>query len=571
MKLFGIALFASAAEASHFRAIAYAITDKDANTVTVSRTMAWKHGSGGYGGCDQTDVANQTPSTSLGFETCSLMAGGSCGHIDITYIVTNIEDQLVSSNNYCYGYREVDFEKPSGPYEISYGGCCWVPFTDDQNQLVQGGSYGIIASIYDQNNNTPSVKLPPIWKIMAGCDAQTLELNPVDLDRNTIKCRWSNSAEGLGAHDGTGSFSSISLDEENCIFTYNGSQDFSTDGVKPIAIQIEDFDSNGNILSSTPIQFLATVWTPTTTNFRLLGQYGIGNPFSHASFFSEDDHDDENHATDVATRGRRQASTPAYCNDKPVLVSPSPAAGTIIPVSFAGITVTVGATSTNGAITRFQFNSPLGMTCNTVNSDGEATCSFTPSASQMENIFSFCFIADDVAGMSTERRCITLDVRASANVVDDIFTMINHRVQAFNGQFENYGCAGVNNMDADAKTKGAPLDEVDVAINKWKKCVKCAQLSFSAKYQSYDYHEDKNFCQNNIGTHKRAFCECDNQFTTSVSGQTLGYKNYQGQCTFPNNGNYSEKCCVNNDGLFSAYNENNFQCCSGLVMGLGSC
>jgi hypothetical protein len=497
MKLSGIVLFVSAVDASHFRAIAYAITDKDANTVTVSRTMAWKHGSGGYSGCDRTDVANQTPSTSFGPESCLLLAGGSCGSLDSTYIVSNIEDELVSSNNYCYGYREVDFSKPSGPYQISWGGCCWVPFTGDQNQSVGGGAYGLIATIYDNNNNSPTVKLPPIWKIMAGCDAQTLKLNPVDLDGNTIKCRWSNSAEGLGAHDESEMFRSISLNEENCIFTYNGSQDLSADGVKPIAIQIEDFDSNGNILSSTPIQFLATVWTPKNTNF---GRFGQGKPFGYPSFFPEDDHNndahkDENQATSVSTRGRRQASAPAYCNDKPVLVSPSPAAGIIIPVSSAGVTITVGATSTNGAITRFQFNSPLGMTCNTVNSKGVATCSFTPALSQMEKFFSFCFIADDVAGMSTERRCISFDVRASSNFVDDIFTMINHIVPEFNGQFENYGCAGVNNMDADAKTKGTPRDEVDVAINKWKKCVKCVQLAFLVTYQSYDYQKDSNFCR----------------------------------------------------------------------------
>jgi hypothetical protein len=134
------------------------------------------------------------------------------------------------------------------------------------------------------------------------------------------------------------------------------------------------------------------------------------------------------------------------------------------------------------------------MTCNNVNSSGQVTCTFTPTASQMENIFSFCFIADDVAGLSTERRCVSLDVRANSYVVNDIFTMISHKVPAFDGQFENYGCAGVNNLDADARTKGAPLDEVDVAINTWKKCVKCVQRSFSVQYQSYDYQEDFDNC-----------------------------------------------------------------------------
>ena len=43
---------------------------------------------------------------------------------------------------------------------------------------------------------------------------------------------------------------------------YDGTMDASQVGVKPIALMMEDFDSEGNIRSSVPVQFLAQVWTP---------------------------------------------------------------------------------------------------------------------------------------------------------------------------------------------------------------------------------------------------------------------------------------------------------------------
>ena len=36
-------------------------------------------------------------------------------------------------------------------------------------------------------------------------------------------------------------------------------------GYKPIAVMVEDFDENGAIRSSVPVQFLAEVWTPQPT------------------------------------------------------------------------------------------------------------------------------------------------------------------------------------------------------------------------------------------------------------------------------------------------------------------
>ena len=48
------------------------------------------------------------------------------------------------------------------------------------------------------SNNSPQTKIPPVWKVMAGCPAQTIDLAPVDLDQDVIKCRWATASEGKG-------------------------------------------------------------------------------------------------------------------------------------------------------------------------------------------------------------------------------------------------------------------------------------------------------------------------------------------------------------------------------------
>jgi hypothetical protein len=80
------------------------------------------------------------------------------------------------------------------------------------------------------------------------------------------------------------------------------------------------------------------------------------------------------------------------------------------------------------------------------------------------------------------------------NQVYDIFTLINHLIPQKNGKYENYGCTGVANMDADRKNLGSPVDEVDRAINGWKKCIQCAQNHYRLFYINYGYNEAANFC-----------------------------------------------------------------------------
>ena len=90
-------------------------------------------------------------------------------------------------------------------------------------------------------------------------------MNPTDADGDTIKCRWATQWEADSAFYIQSVWPSLSLDQDNCIVHYDGTLDPYgpiADGLKPIALMIEDFDKSGNVKSSTPIQFLAQVWTP---------------------------------------------------------------------------------------------------------------------------------------------------------------------------------------------------------------------------------------------------------------------------------------------------------------------
>ena len=44
--------------------------------------------------------------------------GEPCGTLTSNYIVTDIEDSLGDQNDFCYGYKQDDIEKPSEAYIV---------------------------------------------------------------------------------------------------------------------------------------------------------------------------------------------------------------------------------------------------------------------------------------------------------------------------------------------------------------------------------------------------------------------------------------------------------------------
>ena len=151
-----------------------------------------------------------------------------------------------------------------------------------------------------------------------------------------------------------------------------------------------------------PVQFLATVWCPESENFsqRNILLNGPGIPYQYKPLFSENDDDQENdYHRDHLFTVRQRRSLPDYCTKVPILESPSPSAASIISVPISGVTINLKASTPNGSITRFSFNSPIGMKCTPVDNNGEVSCTFVPTSSQLGKLHNFCFIADDSAGL----------------------------------------------------------------------------------------------------------------------------------------------------------------------------
>ena len=106
--------------ASHFRAGSISfLQGARSDEIIVERTRSWRLEAAGYGrqGCTQQDIDDKLVSRDgniyeNGLEFCEkLESQQSCGVMNATYIVTDIEDSLEPANNYCYGYQHSVMKK----------------------------------------------------------------------------------------------------------------------------------------------------------------------------------------------------------------------------------------------------------------------------------------------------------------------------------------------------------------------------------------------------------------------------------------------------------------------------
>ena len=487
MKL-ATSIIMSTVSASHYRGGTYKYApNADGTTADIVNTQTWRKGSDLYnGGCNQGDVDNQIQSDSALGTTCSVTSGGLCSAATLHYTALFVGD------DYCYGDGNNNIPKPTSGFTLGWSSCCWVGLTTDQGTYTANGSTMVqYMKINDVNNTTPMFKLPPLWLIMSGCPAQQVDLAPTDADGDNVKCRWATASEAGGSLYSSTLWPSLSLDEENCIVTYDGTMDASTVGVKPIGLMMEDFDSNGNVRSSIPVQFLAQVWTP-NMNTRSIGYD------NYPRWFDGDEHPDHVDApTKKNSRGRR--SIPSYCNAVPVFVAPTPADGAVINGSSGNVSFTLAASSQNGYITGFSYQSPAGMSCTTVNTQGQITCTWAMTSSQIkQDSHSFCYDATDSLGLVTGRQCLSI-TGAGSSPITNIIEMATAVLDGSgaNGfttsDGEDYGCAGRGMYDPFAQTLGKQIDAQDKAFYSWKKCVQCAAGDKSG-IKAYDYDQDADSC-----------------------------------------------------------------------------
>ena len=202
----------------------------------------------------------------------------------------------------------------------------------------------------------PSFKLPPIWMIKSTCPGQFIALNPIDADGDKIKCRWATETEADSAFYIESVWPSLSLDQDNCIVHYDGIFDPFGQGLKPIALMIEDFDQSDNVKSSTPIQFLAQVWTPllaspSTKSSRTQTLERNNNCWPHCYPVIPHDENDSARNDEIKSRKARTSDPNVY---KPIefFVAPSLPPLTIKPLVIATWSTT---TSTTAATTTTTF------------------------------------------------------------------------------------------------------------------------------------------------------------------------------------------------------------------------
>jgi hypothetical protein len=568
-------ILATTALADHYRGGTYKVLQRADGKLTLENTQTWFRGL--WTGSDLYDSSGcrTTAQSNYGIwaQTC---VSSNCNYTQLFYTA------LFVGSDYCYGDGSNVIDKPSAPFQVKWRSCCWADVTHDDGTLVPWNQdtsktqMQVNMWVNDVNNNTPSFKLPPLWLIMAGCPNQQIDLAPFDADGDNVRCRWATFAEAGGAYNIPGNWPSLSLDEANCIVKYDGTLDSSTSGVKPVGLMMEDFDANGNVRSSVPVQFLAQVWTPNMSTRSI----GAAN---YPQWFSSDAHKHKEHDNLPQRPSRGRRSLPAYCSAVPTFVAPTPADGHNIDGTSGSVSFTLKAQSGNGSITSFAYQGPSGLTCTTVNSKGEITCNWTMTAAQLKiPSHSFCYDATDNLGLVTDRQCLTIGVvggpPASSSSSSSSSTITNIRDMATavldgsgaNGftaaDGKNYGCAGRGMYDAFATTVGAQVDANDKAFYTWKKCVQCAS---SKPVPAYDYDKDADSCAKS-SANSRGVCECDRALVNYLYDQSADNSNYAAnQCV--SGGVANVACCQWNNYMFAQYNVDHQSCCKDGVKEAGSC
>ena len=144
----------------------------------MSSTQTWRKSESGYlPECTQADAdqQNQSIMALLTGRCYTIDDQSECGSHDLFYTVSSV------GQDYCYGSGEYTINVAE-PFTYGWSDCCWVDFTADDGTTIVGDQMFQRASVYDPTNTSPTITHPPLWLIMAGCDGQKIDLDPIDHD-----------------------------------------------------------------------------------------------------------------------------------------------------------------------------------------------------------------------------------------------------------------------------------------------------------------------------------------------------------------------------------------------------
>ena len=414
MKLL-ISLLGSGVHASHYRGGTYKFRPNDTTgKIEIEVTQVWRQGWSGHDNCEES-VANKWSSSRTGWDLAARCINFSqwggvsnyCDGVDLNYVATFSGG--MHYDGYCYGDGTHQMANPGHAFSLGWWDCCWVRVNGDDGVDYRGGDMHQIATVFDTTNNSPTYTIPPQWKLLAGCPNQKFELNPVDVDGDNTRCRWANDMEAGGVVHDTERYGSLTLDETNCVITYDGTKDATTEGVKPVAIMIEDLTDNNEVRSAIPVQFLGLVWTPTSGRILRNDKPNFPNWFAEKG---EHKHGGA-HDFDPATRKRR--STPAYCSQEPTFEGTTPLNNDIINTDGNELHFNIEGVVNNSGDKTFandalKYQAPVGLECTQYSGGTSWKCVWALNDAQMAiPKHKVCFYIADRWGLNSERRCIEIE------------------------------------------------------------------------------------------------------------------------------------------------------------------
>lgn len=253
--VFILVLWVSSVKASHYRggSVSWSIRSLPQNItsnlnelpVRITQRHSWRRSYGKSHFCDNNTVSS---SGLIGEgELVSSLTKGK--NIKAMVECTDFNEQF----DYSSGEISTAITLPQNKIiEYFYQGCCWIELLPPDTDQSLDWSLKLVINTNrrrdGQLNNSPKSAMNPIVQVQIG-KIHVIQIPMADSDGDSVRCRW-----GRKQDKECGSICSPKgpLTSNPCVLTYNATQL----GYAAVALVIEDFDSNNEVLSSIPLQFL---------------------------------------------------------------------------------------------------------------------------------------------------------------------------------------------------------------------------------------------------------------------------------------------------------------------------
>ncbi|XP_078599557.1 uncharacterized protein LOC144874837 isoform X1 [Branchiostoma floridae x Branchiostoma japonicum] len=385
-------------EGSHFRGGTISWLPLGAPTETSAGFkfhLGWKKTSATGSGCDLAALQGQTVVTTNEDPWECISGCASSGTVFLAnqdYICTEFN----VGQNWVKGTRSFnhDFRNTQDTFIVGYESCCWLQIQNQATGVFHNPLISLRTTVdLGFRSDTGASNIPPVAgmqttiRVINGCLGPTNpagKLGVIDMDGDTVKCRFAQGAEECG--EACDQFPGLVLNED-CSYAYSGPTSITissgTSLFFVVAVMVEDFPvqtifrhnqevPTTQALSSVPLQFLIEV-----------------------------------------------RNNPAVtCGSEPVLTGATPAIDTCLPIpAQVEYTMTVEATPTAPAtIAEINLLGPKGMTKSALTTTGDVTSTtITWTAAQLGPSYPsvVCFYAEDSNALQSERRCVSLIVGGS--------------------------------------------------------------------------------------------------------------------------------------------------------------